>query len=734
MIAPAELLIELEPSQWNYELIESKQDVDDIIEEILRSHKLFKKDYDKIADKFTGQKNVLQALFEFCQVNFPYHEETTKLQSTRSPASLLERAGRKEFDCKHYSTFIGGVLDALRRKGYPIEWYYRFASYDTSEHVYVVVIQDGTEIWLDPAPINGVWKRKFNDRFVLPNSYKDKNIMALVRISGANQVGATMTIPMPKAQNDYTPLPEVKYQTQAGPLNLSLTGGILPNDLQIIYPTSYQGKVLPLDFPRPVVVGNRLVLLPKVWRDYIKADGWFWLDFLVKVMAPLVHVYSVKPEYDLGIERDPKAFGSTEYWTYHKPNTLWSIIMNDLDFGNMVDYVSMAPVYIPLIYHVPEGVNYLEGDTPITLPEDRGLPGADLAGTNPPPLPKDLFVVYPPTYLGLPVPAELPKPVNRDGKLQWSHDESIEDLMRSENFIWYSFLRLVIAPLINCYAKYPYVYTGDQLADRVWNDLTAGNEYVDNYLTPPETKTFLGKLFDTVGKVVEKIGQLIVQFIGIIPRTAFIGLLRLNVHGWATGLNDRAKTPAGSADIEKQWKKLGGNYADLKDAFQDGSKKSKILGVQTYQVNQNGELVLTDWEDNGFHYPLASMGEPTVVGLLAAAAPVIAAMGYLLKAIAPDSKAAKAVDDAITAINVILGEAGEDPIKLGAMLNKPVEVTDPSTGDVINIDPPPPTPTGTHNFFDDVVAFAKRNPEITFFVVVGIAGGIYYFTRPKIKK
>lgn len=85
-----------------------------------------------------------------------------------------------------------------------------------------------------------------------------------------------------------------------------------------------------------------------------------------------------------------------------------------------------------------------------------------------------------------------------------------------------------------------------------------------------------------------------------VPRNAFLGLVRLNVRGWATGLD---KMSWEKLSWWKDW--FGGNRTDLQNAINAGKKNKRIFGV-----NDNEQL----------HY----MGEPvTVASLLASSAPII---------------------------------------------------------------------------------------------------------------
>lgn len=192
-----DMIMALPPLQGDRDvIIPGEQSVKDIIREVCAAHREFASDYDCISDFFVG-KNVLRTLFDFCQANLPYVMESEKMQTTRSPTAILSLADYWGCDCKHYAGFIAGVIDACNRAGYTnYEWCYRFASYDPfssqKEHVYIVVKNDGREIWIDPAPIENMdgtfTTRSFNDRKVIP-CYQSDNTpktfqMSLQRIRG----------------------------------------------------------------------------------------------------------------------------------------------------------------------------------------------------------------------------------------------------------------------------------------------------------------------------------------------------------------------------------------------------------------------------------------------------------------------------------------------------------------------------------------------------------------------
>ena len=178
------------------QLIKYNQGTEDIINEILKTHALFADDYLLIADFFdTGDiYTTCQGLWDFCKYNLPYNIETGAEQSVKSPSAILHRG--EKIDCKHYSLFIGGVLDAIKRQyNDNWTWCYRFAAYDGSKqvgHVFVVVKDAGSEIWIDPVLSSFNYKKK-------PTFYIDRDVM-LSLISGITDNTVTPTIEVDSAK------------------------------------------------------------------------------------------------------------------------------------------------------------------------------------------------------------------------------------------------------------------------------------------------------------------------------------------------------------------------------------------------------------------------------------------------------------------------------------------------------------------------------------------------------
>ena len=180
------LLSHLDSFNNNQKIITYNQSTSDIINAILKQHNKSLTDYDKLY-YFFDQGNYIDTakkVFHYLKNNIKYIIEPDNLQTVKTPSAILATGKTTGSDCKNYSLFYAGIMDAYRRNtGDNFELCFRFASYDgsnTPEHVFVV-INPGTnkEIWCD-AVLNF-----FNEKKE-PNYYKDKKIknMALMALSG----------------------------------------------------------------------------------------------------------------------------------------------------------------------------------------------------------------------------------------------------------------------------------------------------------------------------------------------------------------------------------------------------------------------------------------------------------------------------------------------------------------------------------------------------------------------
>lgn len=181
------------------------QNVPDIINGMLNAHKIYAKEYDKIAPAFKGRTNLEtgRKIYNYLKNNVKYVVEPDEKQTLKSPSAILFTGNTTGSDCKNYSLFTGGILSALNRRGAKINWAYRYASYRMFDkiphHVFVVINPDtDKEIWIDAVLPKYNWKKQYNYK-----TDKKVNDMALISLSG---LGA------PKKKK----IPNKKTMTRAG--------------------------------------------------------------------------------------------------------------------------------------------------------------------------------------------------------------------------------------------------------------------------------------------------------------------------------------------------------------------------------------------------------------------------------------------------------------------------------------------------------------------------------------
>lgn len=177
------LLGKLKPFANKTVLVSNYQNSADIIQEIIKAHAKYSGEYDKIAPYFWkgNLKKTCEYIFNYLKKNVSYDIEPDTKQTVKSPSAIIAQGYG---DCKHYSLFIAGILDSLRRSGKNINWSYRFANYKlfarTPHHVFVVADpKTKREIWIDPV-------LEFFDNQKPYINAVDKNYkqMALYSISG----------------------------------------------------------------------------------------------------------------------------------------------------------------------------------------------------------------------------------------------------------------------------------------------------------------------------------------------------------------------------------------------------------------------------------------------------------------------------------------------------------------------------------------------------------------------
>jgi hypothetical protein len=207
------ILNNLEPYNGTERKLVSNQDTNDIIKLLLKNHETQKKEYDKILGYFIGSDAETTAynVFKYLKNNVKYIPESETKQYIKSPAAIVATGKTLGSDCKNYSSFINGILDAYRRlynDNFDIA--YRFASYDafdnTPTHVFSV-LNPATkkEIWIDPV-LDFFNKRK-NPYFYTDKKIKNMAIMALNGLDDADIYVEPRNIPSLKDLQVPTVLP-----------------------------------------------------------------------------------------------------------------------------------------------------------------------------------------------------------------------------------------------------------------------------------------------------------------------------------------------------------------------------------------------------------------------------------------------------------------------------------------------------------------------------------------------
>jgi hypothetical protein len=159
-------------------------------------------------------------LWDFCKDNIKYSEESEAVQTVAQPKIILEKG---KGDCKHYSLFIGGILDSLSRKGYPINWVYRFASYnpfdDTPGHVFVVIKdnENDREIWIDPVLSSFDYHKPFSNAIDKKFSTKKAIMSGMILPRNSSRLGLSAISGMGVLM-DHSPLTAMGTTAQTGQL------------------------------------------------------------------------------------------------------------------------------------------------------------------------------------------------------------------------------------------------------------------------------------------------------------------------------------------------------------------------------------------------------------------------------------------------------------------------------------------------------------------------------------
>jgi hypothetical protein len=303
------------------------QSVNDIMEAMIKKHKECQAYYDSIVNHFYGGDiyDVCERLWTFCKHNFRYKIESVELQRVSSPATMLRRG---HIDCKNYSLFIGGVLDAMKRQGEKLSWCFRYVSQNLlnseKHHVFVVVNPKSDNIWIDPV-LNGFnkkplyWYKTSRQPGSAAVGYLNRGraiygttAQALTPAQSGAYYGAAAYNNqnlIPGAGTAFLANPPITYWVTGGQLILPPTNEIggaavpaLPTDLQVKYASSFMGYPIPSNLPYPVVkAGNVLQWsapvngVGSITSAQLEANNKLLWVFMMAAMGPLINSYSSYP-------------------------------------------------------------------------------------------------------------------------------------------------------------------------------------------------------------------------------------------------------------------------------------------------------------------------------------------------------------------------------------------------------------------------------------------------------
>jgi hypothetical protein len=147
------------------------------------------------------------------------------------------------------------------------------------------------------------------------------------------------------------------------------------------------------------------------------------------------------------------------------------------------------------------------------------------------------------------------------------------------------------------------------------------------------------KAVNSIPKVAQKVAQGMKTTSLAIPRNAFLGLVALNVRGFATSLK---KAMDKGSDF-KWWLDLGGDRTKLKEVILSGSKKKRILGFEE-DINSPESLAVAGIIEEG----MIGVEPVSTTTALASAVPVITVMLKELKKLGIDEESISKVSEALS--------------------------------------------------------------------------------------
>lgn len=189
------LLNRLSPYKGKETIFLHSQGVGDIMQGIISTHKQYRNEYDKICFLFDGANDyeIGKKIFDYLKKNVAYVIEPDNKQMLKSPSAIIATGKTTGSDCKNYSLFTGGILDALNRRGKNIKWCYRFSSYKFGDkipqHVFTVINPDSNnEIWIDAVLPKYNYKKQYYYKI-------DKKVKPmLVGLSGIETIAGTKKV------------------------------------------------------------------------------------------------------------------------------------------------------------------------------------------------------------------------------------------------------------------------------------------------------------------------------------------------------------------------------------------------------------------------------------------------------------------------------------------------------------------------------------------------------------
>lgn len=339
-------------------------------------------------------------------------------------------------------------------------------------------------------------------------------------------------------------------------------------------------------------------------------------------------------------------------------------------------------------------VQFFDKGVPLSLPLPWTLGGKGHT------LPAGLQVEYADSFMGYPIPANLPVPVVVNGGLQWSPfdipghpGQATNQILTANNRVLLKVMMSAMGALVQSYSPWPYGQDDSGLQTLAHYILDLRDK--EDFREAVDKRTLAGSMIQAVGNTLTAVEEDVLKFIGAPSRNAFLLLVQNNIFGMADGLYSQR-----GGDLQSAWEHLGGDYNGLLGSVDTGRNKKAILGI--------GQAV-------GCAACEQAVGcvdgvSTSLCAAIATAAPVLAILGAYLKKISPN--AAAAVSEASAAMNVLQGAS---PQQLANLVNKPVTVTGPG-GQPQTVYPvtAPASP---------VWAFVKANP-IESVLIAGTAIGL----------